>query len=70
MRRVAPYQVWDAQLAWTLSRELRLTLGVKNLLDRAPPFTNQRDFFQSGYDPSYADPRGRFWTIMLTASWR
>jgi len=32
---------------------------VRNLLDTAPPLTNQQGAFQVGYDPTYADPRGR-----------
>lgn len=35
-----------------------ITLGIKNLFDRDPPFTNAPFCFQAGYDPSYADPRG------------
>jgi iron complex outermembrane receptor protein len=33
---------------------------VKNLLNTAPPYSQQAWFFLSGYDPSYTDPRGRF----------
>ena len=36
-----------------------LTAGVKNLLDREPPFSNQGTLFQKGYDPRYTDPVGR-----------
>ncbi|MFN0183971.1 MAG: TonB-dependent receptor [Aquabacterium sp.] len=43
-------------------RNLRLTLGIRNLFDRDPPYTNSggQVSFQAGYDPQYADPRGRF----------
>jgi iron complex outermembrane receptor protein len=40
-------------------RNTTLTLGVRNLLDTSPPLTNQQYAFQVGYDPTYADPRGR-----------
>ena len=33
---------------------------VRNLFDRDPPYVNTNAAFQSGYDPQYADPRGRF----------
>jgi iron complex outermembrane receptor protein len=58
-RRVGSYSVWDAQLRYTGLANTTLTLGVRNLLDTAPPLTNQQDQFQVGYDPTYADPRGR-----------
>ena len=38
---------------------LLLTAGVKNLLDKEPPFSNQGTLFQKGYDPRYTDPIGR-----------
>ena len=40
-----------------------LTAGVKNLLDREPPFSNQGTLFQKGYDPRYTDPVGRAWYL-------
>jgi iron complex outermembrane receptor protein len=59
-RRVGAYETVDAQVSYSGIKGLRLTLGAKNLLDRDPPYTNQGFSFQSGYDPQYADPRGRF----------
>ena len=59
-RRVSPYEIYDAQVTWSGIKGLRLTLGAKNLMDADPPYTNQSFSFQSGYDPQYADPRGRF----------
>ena len=41
------------------TKNLTLTLGVKNALDTNPPFTNSNLTFQSGYDPSYYDARAR-----------
>lgn len=40
-------------------RSTTLAFGIRNLFDRDPPFTNQGDRFQVGYDPNYGDPRGR-----------
>ena len=42
---------------------LLLTAGVKNLLDKEPPFSNQGTLFQKGYDPRYTDPVGRAWYL-------
>jgi hypothetical protein len=53
---------------WTGVKNLTIALGIKNLFDRAPPFTNQTFTFQNGYDPSYADPRGAFWYANVVTS--
>jgi iron complex outermembrane receptor protein len=68
IHRVAPYRVWDGQASLSFTRDLTLTVGVRNLLDSDPPVTNQTALFQVGYDPLYADPLGRTWTIGL--AWR
>jgi len=61
-RDVAQYSTWDLQGTYTGFKNLKLTLGVKNVLNTDPPYTNMAGVvvFQSGYDPEYADPRGRF----------
>jgi len=58
-RRVGSYSVWDLQVRYGGFTNTTLTLGVRNLLDTAPPLTNQQGAFQVGYDPTYVDPRGR-----------
>jgi iron complex outermembrane recepter protein len=60
LRRVGSMSLWDLQGSYTGFKNLTLTLGVKNLWDTNPPFTNSLLTFQSGYDPSYYDPRARF----------
>ena len=67
-RRVAPYDVWDIQGSYSGIRNFKFVLGIRNLFDRAPPFSNQEDTFQLGYDPHYADPRGRLYYGRLTYS--
>lgn len=69
-RRVGTYRMWDGQLGYAWSRDVQWTLGVHNLFDAAPPFTNSDAQFQVGYDPIYADPLGRMWSIGLRAAWR
>jgi iron complex outermembrane recepter protein len=59
-RRVSAYSLWDVSGAWEVDKALTLRAGVKNLFDTAPPFSQQAWFFLSGYDPSYTDPRGRY----------
>ena len=66
-RNVAPYETYDLQISYTGIKSTRLTLGVKNLLDRDPPYTNYGAGFVGGYDLSYTDVRGRY--VYLTASY-
>ena len=58
-RRVGSYEIWDLQVLYGGLRNATLALGVKNLMDRAPPFSNQPFSRQVGFDPVYSDPRGR-----------
>lgn len=60
LRRVGALSLWDVQGSYTGFKNFTLTLGAKNVLDTDPPLTNSNLTFQSGYDPSYYDPRARF----------
>jgi iron complex outermembrane receptor protein len=60
-RTVGTYSPIGLNAAYTGIRNLTLTLGVKNVFDNDPPYTRQSQSFQVGYDPSLADPTGRFW---------
>jgi iron complex outermembrane receptor protein len=66
-RKVASYETFDGQLEFNGFRHLQLALGVKNIFDRDPPYTNFAGQFAAGYDVSYADVRGRF--VYGTARW-
>lgn len=57
--RVESYSLWDLSGAWQVDPALKLRLGVQNMFDESPPYSNQAYYFLSGYDPSYTDPRGR-----------
>lgn len=59
LRRVGSYETFDVVGAWTGIKNLRVTAGIRNLLDRNPPYSNQNAYFPVGYDPTYADVRGR-----------
>ena len=61
-RRVGVYETFDVQGSYTGFKGFRLTAGIKNLFDKDPPYSNIGGvgYFQTGYDPSYADVRGRF----------
>jgi iron complex outermembrane receptor protein len=69
-REVSSYQTFDVQGSWSGIRNLKVSVGLRNAFDEDPPYTNAggQNFFQAGYDPGYADPRGRFYYGMLTYS--
>lgn len=67
-RHVGTYETFDGQLSYGGFDATTLTLGIKNLLDRDPPYTNYGAGFVGGYDLSYTDVRGRF--VYLTASYK
>jgi iron complex outermembrane receptor protein len=56
---VKHYSTWALSTTYTGNKQFELTAGIKNLLDEAPPFSNQVTNFQLGYDPRYTDPLGR-----------
>lgn len=58
-RRVSAQSLWDAQMAYRVNATASVTLGARNLLDADPPASRQQNAFQVGYDPHFADPRGR-----------
>jgi iron complex outermembrane receptor protein len=57
--RVKAYSLWDLSMSYAATKNLKLRAGVQNMLDEAPPYSNQAYYFLSGYDPTYTDPRGR-----------
>jgi iron complex outermembrane receptor protein len=66
-QRVDNYSVWTLSGTWS-TRQVDFTVGVKNLLDEDPPYTNQVTTFQQGYDPRYTDPLGR--TVYVRAAYK
>jgi iron complex outermembrane recepter protein len=65
-RDVAAYEQYNLTVKYTGIRNLALTLGVSNLLDRDPPLTNHNGY--RGYLTSVADVLGRAYT--LTAEYK
>lgn len=66
--RVKAYSLWDLSASYAIDRRWEVRAGIQNVLNAAPPFSNQANFFISGYDPSYTDPRGRFFYVRLQSS--
>jgi len=69
-RSVGAYDVWDVEARYAAPFHTTIAIGVKNVLDRAPPFTNQPFTRQVGYDPTYADPIGRTYYVRLSYAFK
>jgi len=60
---------YNAQVAYNGIKDLKLTVGVKNLLDKNPPiYVPASNQFASGYDISMYDPRARF--VYVSANYK
>jgi iron complex outermembrane recepter protein len=59
-RRVSSTSFWDFYGSYTGLKNWKFVLGVQNLFDRDPPFSNQQTTFQQGHDPTSYDARARF----------
>ncbi len=68
LRKVAVYDTVDMQASYTGIKNLTLAAGIRNLLDRIPPLSNQGTYFQVGFDPTYTDVKLR--TYYFRASYK
>ena len=60
-RRVSSFATYDLQGEYSGVKNLSFRLGLKNVFNRQPPtVTTNGTYFQTGYDPTYYDPHGRF----------
>jgi iron complex outermembrane receptor protein len=69
-RKVEPFAPWDIQGTYTGFVGWQLVAGIRNLFNKDPPVSNQRDFFQVGYNPQVANPLGRVYYLRVTYSWK
>ncbi len=71
-RNVSAYKIlhFSSSYSGVIDKNLRVTFSIRNLLDTKPPYTNAggQNYFQSGYDPGYVDPRGR--TFLLSGTYK
>lgn len=66
--KVKAYQLWNASLGYAVMKNLNLTVGVRNLLDKDPPFSAAYDDNTgagSSWEPRVADPRGRSFMLQI-----
>lgn len=69
-REVESYSTFDVHAAYSGLDRTRIAVGVRNAFNTDPPYTNAggQNWSQFGYDPGYADPRGRFFYGSVTYS--
>lgn len=76
--RIASWLTFDLHLRYVLGGTrsgsldgMSVALSAQNLLDRDPPFVAIPDFINAnpGYDPTNADPLGRFVALSISKSW-
>ena len=58
-RNVATYYLFNGYVSVKPVDDLTVVFGIRNILDKNPSFSNQTADWQSGYNPSLADPLGR-----------
>ena len=66
--KVKHYDLADLQTTYKGVKNMIFTVGIRNLFDKKPPSTVQEDYFQVGFDPTYADVKGR--TFYLRGTYR
>ncbi|HTN49351.1 MAG TPA: TonB-dependent receptor, partial [Burkholderiaceae bacterium] len=66
-REVGAAQDWDLQGRYTGFAGWQLAAGIRNLLDRAPPFSRTSSF-QFGFNPQVASPLGRVFYVRASYS--
>jgi iron complex outermembrane receptor protein len=58
-REVGTYSIWNGYVSFKPIDPLTVLLGIRNLFDTNPPFSNQTANWQTPYNPVFSDPFGR-----------
>ena len=56
---VGNYSIWNGYVSFRPIPALKLLAGINNLFDTDPPFSNQEQNWQAGYNPIFSSPLGR-----------
>jgi iron complex outermembrane receptor protein len=56
---VATYSLWNTYVSYKPLPGLTTVVGIRNILDKDPGYSNQTENWQAGYNPVFADPTGR-----------
>jgi iron complex outermembrane receptor protein len=67
---VGAYSIWNAYVSYKPIKQLTVMLGIQNILNTDPPFTNavqSNSNFTAGYNNTLTNPLGR--TISLNVKY-
>jgi iron complex outermembrane receptor protein len=56
---VGNYSIWNGYVSLKPVPSVKVLLGINNIADTAPPFSNQELNFQGGFNPIFSNPLGR-----------
>lgn len=63
---VASQLLWNGSISYNWRKTMDVTFGARNIFNRKPPYSNQDNQFQTGYDPRYSDVVGRILFLNLS----
>jgi iron complex outermembrane receptor protein len=66
-RDISSISLWNLTASWSGIKQVKITAGVTNLFDKAPPVTNNT-VYSSGYLSSAVNPTGRAYNVRVTYS--
>jgi iron complex outermembrane receptor protein len=64
-RDISSVSLWNLTASWNGIKQVKITAGVNNLFDKAPPITNNT-VYSSGYLSSVVNPTGRAYNLRVT----
>jgi iron complex outermembrane receptor protein len=64
--KVGAYSTWDTYGSWKPASNMKILVGVRNVLNTNPSFSNQTNNWQAGYNPVFSDPIGRAYYAKYT----
>jgi iron complex outermembrane receptor protein len=66
-RDISSVSLWNLTASWNGNKQVKITAGVNNLFDKAPPITNNT-VYSNGYLSSAVNPVGRAYNVRVTYS--
>jgi iron complex outermembrane receptor protein len=64
-RDISSYSTWNLTGSWQAHKQVKITAGITNLFDKAPPLTNNT-VYSYAYLSSAANPTGRAYNLRVT----
>ncbi len=65
-REVGAYSTWNGYASFKPAQNMTILVGVRNILNTNPSFSNQTNNWQAGYNPVFGDPIGRAYYAKYT----